>query len=144
MPVRVQKGITLNAGSDELEIAYRLENLPKGYRMHFAVELNFAGLPGGADDRYFAVEAKRLGNLSSNLDLSGANTLSLVDEWLGVKATFRSSRPTDIYAFPVESVNQSEGGFELVHQSVCLQPHWILEPEADGSWAVDFVLAFET
>ncbi|MCL2305312.1 MAG: DUF1926 domain-containing protein, partial [Planctomycetaceae bacterium] len=150
VPIRIQKGITLSAGSNELEIAYRLENLPKEYRMHFAIELNFAGLPGGADDRYFtletpgktSLETKRLGNLSSNLDLYGARNLSLTDEWLGVKVDFRSSRATDIYAFPIESVNQSEGGFERVHQSVCVQPHWILEPEPDGSWSVDFTLAF--
>ena len=135
VPVRIQKGITLSTGSNELEIAYRLENLPKEYRMHFAVELNFAGLPGGAEDRYFTVRApvqtpaetlaepKRLGNLSSNLDLYGAKNLSLIDEWLGVRVDFLSSRVTDLYAFPIESVNQSEGGFELVHQSVCVQPH---------------------
>ena len=146
-PIRIQKGITLSAGSRELEIAYRLENLPKEYRMHFAVELNFAGLPGGADDRYFetktSAETKRLGNLSTNLDLYGAENLSLIDKWLGIKVDFHSSRPTDIYAFPIESVNQSEGGFESVHQSVCLQPHWILEPEPDGSWSVDLTLALE-
>ncbi len=145
-PIRIQKGITLSAGSNELEIAYRLENLPQNYRMHFAIELNFAGLPGGADDRYCetetANETKRLGNLSSNLDLYGAKNLSLTDQWLGIKVDFRSSRATDLYAFPIESVNQSEGGFELVHQSVCVQPHWILEPESDGSWSVDFTIAF--
>ena len=148
MPVRIQKGITLNAGSNELEIAYRLENLPKEYRMHFAIELNFAGLPGGVNDRYFETktpaETKPLGDLGSNLDLYAAGNLSLIDEWLGVKVDFCSSRATDLYVFPIESVNQSEGGFELVHQSVCVQPHWILEPEPDGSWTVDFTLGFET
>jgi alpha-amylase len=146
-PIRIQKGITLSAGSNELGIAYRLENLPQEYKMHFAIELNFAGLPGGAEDRYFETktpaETKRLGNLSSNLDLYEASNLSLIDEWLGVKVDFHPSRTTDIYAFPIESVNQSEGGFELVHQSVCVQPHWILEPESDGSWSVDFTLAFD-
>ncbi|MGL6196423.1 MAG: alpha-amylase/4-alpha-glucanotransferase domain-containing protein [Thermoguttaceae bacterium] len=144
--IRIQKGITLTAGSKTLEIAYRLENLPRDYRMHFAVELNFAGLPGGAEDRYFSMrqgpKVEKLGNLSTNLDLYSASNLSLIDEWLGVDASIAFSKPTNIYAFPIESVSQSEGGFELVHQSVCVQPHWILEPDANGTWTVEFELGF--
>jgi alpha-amylase len=33
-------------------------------------------------------------------------------------------------------VSQSEGGFELVHQSVVVMPHWIVTPDADGVWKV--------
>jgi alpha-amylase len=47
VPVRIDKGITLSEGSDTIEISYRLSQLPKDYRMHFAVELNFAGMSGG-------------------------------------------------------------------------------------------------
>ena len=53
VPVRITKGLTLDAGNASLEIAYLLENLPADRPLHFAVELNFAGLPAGADDRYF-------------------------------------------------------------------------------------------
>ena len=39
--------------------------------LHFAVEINFAGLPAGADDRYFYdVDGNRLGQLGTQLDLS--------------------------------------------------------------------------
>ena len=53
MPLRITKGLTLEAGSSLLEIAYLLEGLPHDRPLHFAVEFNFAGLPAGADDRYF-------------------------------------------------------------------------------------------
>jgi len=36
----------------------------------------------------------------------------------------------------VQSVSQSEGGFELVHQSVVVMPHWIVTPDAEGTWKV--------
>ena len=45
VPVRITKGLTLDAGSPTLEIAYLLENLPQDRPLHFAVEMNFAGLP---------------------------------------------------------------------------------------------------
>ena len=51
--IRITKGITMQAGSGTLEIAYLLEDLPPDRTLHFAVEMNFAGLPAGADDRYF-------------------------------------------------------------------------------------------
>ena len=47
VPVRITKGLTLDAGSATLEIAYLLENLPQDRPLHFAVEMNFAGLPSG-------------------------------------------------------------------------------------------------
>ena len=34
-----------------------------------------------------------------------------------------------------------EAGFELVHQSVCVQPHWIVTADADGRWAVQIEMA---
>ncbi|NBP89217.1 MAG: DUF1926 domain-containing protein, partial [Planctomycetia bacterium] len=40
----------------------------------------------------------------------------------------------------IESVSQSEGGFELVHQSVVVMPHWIVTPDASGCWQVVLTL----
>ena len=53
VPVRITKGVTLEAGEQTLEIAYLLEGLPAGQQFHFGVEFNFAGMPAGLDDRYF-------------------------------------------------------------------------------------------
>ena len=53
VPLKITKGVTLEAGSATLEIAYLLEDLPPDRPLHFGVEFNFAGLPVGADDRYF-------------------------------------------------------------------------------------------
>ena len=50
--------------------------------------------------------------------------LGLTDEWLGIDVDLAFSRPTAIWTYPIETVSQSEGGFELVHQSVAVQPHW--------------------
>jgi alpha-amylase len=38
-------------------------------------------------------------------------------------------------------VSQSEAGFELVHQSVAVVPHWIVTPDAEGTWRVTMRLA---
>ena len=144
-PVRVTKAITLSSGSSVLEIAYRLENLPQDRPLHFGVEMNFAGLPSGADDRYFQdAEGNGLGQLGSRLDLHETDSLGLTDEWLGIDVGLKCSRPTSFWTFPIESVSGSEGGYELVHQSVAVIPHWQVQPEADGSWSVTIHLTTDT
>jgi 4-alpha-glucanotransferase len=143
--LRITKSVTLEAGSSTLEIAYLLEHLPPDRQLHFGVEFNFSGLPAGSDDRYYYGEARqRFGQLGARLDLEDAHELGLVDDYLGIDVNLTLSRPSGVWTFPIESVSQSEGGFELVHQSVVVQPHWIIEPDAEGRWSVVMNLAIDT
>ena len=143
--VRITKGVTLNAGSATLEIAYLLEGLPQDREVHFGVEFNFAGLPAGADDRYFlGSENRRLGQLGSRLDLSNVYSLDLVDEWLGIDVGLKASCATAFWTYPIETVSGSEGGFEAVHQSVVVVPHWWIRGDAQGRWSVTMQLAMDT
>ena len=145
VPVRITKGLTLDAGSSTLKIAYLLENLPPDRPLHFAVEMNFAGLPSGADDRYFHdAEGNRLGQLGAQLELGETTGLYLCDEWLGIDVGLTSSRPTHFWTFPIETVSQSEGGFELVHQSTAVLPHWHVTGDRDGRWSVAMQLNLDT
>ena len=145
VPLRLTKAVTLSAGSATVEVGYLLEGLPPDRPLHFAVEFNFAGMPAGADDRYFHdLDGNRLGQLGARLELIDAQGLGLADEWRGLDVGLRFSRPTHLWAFPVETVSQSEGGFELVHQSVAVQPHWIVVPDAEGRWTVSMRLAIDT
>jgi alpha-amylase len=145
VPLRITKGLTLNSGSSTLEIAYLLEGLPLDKPLHFGVEFNFAGLPGGVDDRYFHdAEGNPLGRLGTRLDLTDAQGLGMVDEWLGIDVALKPSRPTHFWTYPIETVSQSESGFELVHQSVVVQPHWIVQPDAKGRWSVTIQMEIDT
>ena len=109
------------------------------------VEFNFAGLPAGADDRYFfAGNRQRLGQLGTRLNLNDAREISLADEWLGIDVGLSFNRPTHLWTYPIETVSQSEGGFELVHQEVCVQPHWLVQGDAEGKWNVVMRLTMDT
>ncbi|MGD9720627.1 MAG: alpha-amylase/4-alpha-glucanotransferase domain-containing protein [Pirellulales bacterium] len=144
-PLRITKSITLEAGRSTLEIHYLLEGLPQDQPLLFAVEFNFAGMPAGADDRYFyGDQRQRFGQLGTRLDLHDAAELGLVDEWLGLDVNLSFSRASSIWTFPIECVSQSEGGFELVHQSVAVLPHWHVVGDADGRWSVAMNLAIDT
>ncbi|MEX2318164.1 MAG: alpha-amylase/4-alpha-glucanotransferase domain-containing protein [Pirellulales bacterium] len=143
--VRITKGVTLEAGEQTLEVAYLLEGLPPCETFHFGVEWNFSGLPTGLDDRYFRdARGKSLGQLGTRLDLHDVDSLGLVDQWLCIGVDLRADRPTHVWTFPIETVSQSEGGFELVHQSVVVLPHWFVTAGADGRWSVTMTLAIDT
>jgi len=145
VPIEIKKSITMRADESALEIEYSLANVPQDRPMHFAVELNFSGLPSGADDRYFHnADDDRLGQLGERLDLSNVQDLGLIDEWLGIDVRWSVDRPTNLWTFPVETVSQSEGGFELVHQSVVVMPHWFIQGDANGRWNATMNLTIDT
>jgi alpha-amylase len=134
--LKLTKGITLEAGNSTLEIAYLLEGLPGGRHFHLGVEFNFAGLPGGTPDRYYVADDHRtLGPLDALLDLNPCPAIGLVDEWLGIELQLHSDAPTGFWCYPVRTVSQSEGGFELVHQSVVVEPHWDVVGDKEGRWS---------
>ncbi len=143
VPITLTKAVTLTAGSDSLHVTYLFEGLPPGRPFHYAMEWNFAGLPSGADDRFFYnSDNQSLGQLGKQIDIHDTNFLGLVDQWLGVSVQMVTNRPASLWAFPVESVSQSESGFELVHQSVCVMPHWIITGDSEGKWSVSLDVVF--
>jgi alpha-amylase len=145
VPLKIAKGVTLEAGGASLDIAYLIEGLPPGQTFHFGVEFNFSGMPAGIDDRYFfQADGRRLGQLGQRLNLQNERELGLTDEWLGLAVQLAANRPTNFWALPIETVSQSEGGFELVHQSVLVQPHWHVTGDKDGRWSVAMKLAVDT
>jgi alpha-amylase len=144
--ITISKTISLSTDqSSSLEVTYTLSNLAPGQQCHFGVEWNFAGMAAGADDRYFYnSEGTQSGQLQTIHDWTNAERIGLVDEWLGVDASLDVSQPASIWTFPIETVSQSESGFELVHQSTTVVPHWEFTAPADGTWTVKIRLVIDT
>ena len=135
----IRKIVVMSADRpNEILIQYQVSGFAKDVPLHLAVELNFAAMPGGANDRYYYDSSgQRLGTLDATLDLASADRLSLVDEWLGLDVSIEASRAGGFWTMPIETISQSEGGFEAVHQSVCILPHWEFVMPEQGSWVVD-------
>lgn len=130
---------------NEILIQYHLSGFPPHLPLHLGVEMNFAAMPGGVEDRYFYDQSgSRLGTLDTPLDLRDSDRLSLVDEWLGIDASLESTIRGGIWAFPIETISQSEDGYESVHQSVCVVPHWEFVMPESGEWTVELRLTLDT
>jgi alpha-amylase len=144
-PLKITKGITLSNGSNDVEIAYLIEGLPQDKPLRFATEFNFAGLPDGLDDRFFSdLDENQLGDFGQPLSLEDVKGVQLTDQWLGINVRLQFEQVGTIWAYPVQSVSQSESGFESVHQAVCVQPSWLVKGDADGRWSVRMRLSLET
>ncbi|MDA1230792.1 MAG: DUF1926 domain-containing protein [Planctomycetota bacterium] len=142
----VRKSVLLSSDRpNEMLIQYHVTGFPQNVPMHFGVELNFAAMPGGQDDRYFYDgSGQRLGTLDTMLDQHDAERISLVDEWLGLDVSLELSQAGGIWTMPIETISQSEGGFEAVHQSVCVVPHWEFVMPAQGAWVVELRMIFDS
>lgn len=131
--------------ANELLVQYRISGLPPGETFRFGSEFNFATMPGGASDRYFyAADGGQLGTLDSHQDLNDVSRIGLVDEWQGIDIGMDFSVDSGLWAFPIETISQSESGFELVHQSVAVIPHWRFTVPESGVWTVDIRLNIDT
>ena len=144
--VEVRKTVAISRHSpSELLIQYQLHQLPQDVPLNFAVEFNFSAMPGGASDRYFyGNSGEQLGTLDAVMDLAPADRLGLVDEWQGLDISLEWSQPGGVWSFPIETISRSESGFELLHQSVAVVPHWQLMAPSGRPWTVDLRLTLNT
>ena len=144
--VKVSKTVSLSAQQGgSLEVSYLLENLPAGLPFHFGVEFNFAAMAAGAHDRYYYNgNGLNLGSLEGIHSTPATTRIGLVDEWLGLDVALEVSQPAGFWTQPIQTVSQSESGYELVHQSCSVMPHWEFIAAADGCWTVTIVLSLDT
>ena len=108
----------------------------------FAVEFALALLAGNAPDRYLLHEEKNVGPLASRLDLAPCRRVGAKDEWLGLDARLIFDREAPVWAYPVETVSLSEGGFESVYQCTLLLPRWRLSLGPGEGWGVEIEHSF--
>ena len=66
--------------------------------------------------------------------------LRLVDEWQNVSITLSASNAREFWIAPVETVTESEEGFERVYQGSQILPVWPLELPLGALWTGRFTL----
>jgi len=123
-PVDLKKTVTLLENEDGLDITYRILNVSEfPLETLFAPEFNFALLSGTSDDRYYQDDAGLdLTPLKSVGISEGVRRFSLIDEGDRLAVHFHFDQPCEVWRYPVETVSQSEAGFERVYQSSCVLP----------------------
>ena len=132
VPISVEKSFT-PLGRASVKVDYRVERLAGGEKLEaaradfFVVELNLIvpACDGEASSYSFKAE-RELKDCTAELALSGEiakpKSLSITDDMTGVRVTVDcvESGCEKLYYYPIETVSQSEQGFERIFQGSTL------------------------
>ncbi|HER43854.1 MAG TPA: DUF1926 domain-containing protein, partial [Candidatus Eisenbacteria bacterium] len=132
--VDLVKRVTMAPSAPRLEVAYAIRPVDGRLDCRFAVESVFSLLAGDAPDRYFRFPGRDLDDprLASTGEERNVDAFSLVDEWLGIEIGIELEPPALVWRFPIETVSNSESGFERVYQGSAVTAVWPLAVEAGG------------
>ena len=134
--LRVRKRFRLAPEAPRLTVEYRLEPQGSAGPSRFGVELNLAFHMGPPPDRFVEINGKRPADpsLFAVAETAGVREFRIVDAWLGLAALLSLDPPATLWRCPVQTISQSEAGYERVAQQIALLPHWPLAgPEGISS-----------
>jgi len=96
------------------------------------VQWNLALTAGDAPGRYLTLPDRP--SLASTGQRDDVDTVTLVDEWIGVRAQLAWSAGAVLAWGPVETVSASEGGFERIYQGLALLLTWPIDAGTPELW----------
>jgi alpha-amylase len=123
----VQKRFELAPDAPRLRVGYRLS--PEGITgARFGVELNLAFFMGPPPDRTVEVNGTAAADpsLLAVAEAHNVREVRVADHWLGLAARLGLDPPATLWRFPIQTISQSEAGYERVPQQIMLLPHWAL------------------
>ncbi len=120
----------------DLKLSY-LGPAPLKLLIGLEVVLNF--LAPDAPDRYFELNAGKRQPLRWS-GTSAAPKMRIVDEWRRVAAMLEAPRASQFWVAPIETVSESEEGFERVYQGSQILAVWPAEVGAKPPWEGRLVL----
>jgi hypothetical protein len=145
-PARVVKVLTIQTEHATVRAEYTVTNTSdRPFRARFAVECNW-GLLGGGGNPSASYRVNGVYPEHAGLDAVGqepdVRELRLANTYLGVAVTATLGEPATLWRFPVETVSNSEAGFERVYQCSCTLLSWPLALEPGQMWGttIEFTL----
>jgi alpha-amylase len=128
--VRVEKKFIFSRTDAEIQARYIIGNesdVP--LNLWWGVEFNFTLLAGDAEDRYYTCPGHSLesARLISEGTLDGLTSFGMRDDWNKFQLSISCAPAVSLWRFPVETISQSEAGFERTYQGSCLLMHRKLE-----------------
>ncbi len=126
--IRLSKRYVLEPDDSALSLTYEIElldSLPEP--CSFAPEFTLAAMAGNTPDRYLKLDSgSQTPYLSIPLEASRCGAVSVCDEHMGLTLELSMSRVGGLVSVPLETVSQSEAGYERVFQGIVLHPIWPL------------------
>ena len=138
-PLHLSKRIRLATDAAAIEVEYRLHNsgdLPIDVR--FGIEGSWGLLGGGHNPlAWYEINGAKSAE-DAALDVAGTTTdiqcVALVNSGVGVRVTLIPGEHADLWRFPIETVANSEAGFERSYQCSATLLHWPLHLAPGDYW----------
>ncbi len=133
----VRKRFVIPIDKPELTVETHIENGGDALDVFLVRQWNITLLAGESPDRWLAVGDQAL-EMNARGELDDVTAFSLNDAWQNLGVDFEISEPTSLWHYPVETVSQSEGGFERTYQgtALALASRFHLEKGATKKFAV--------
>lgn len=117
------------AVSCDLALAWAgLETIPLQVGLELVINLLAPNKP----DRYFDIRGER--HPLNWGDAVPASQLRVVDEWQNVAVTLEAPAAREFWVVPIETVSESEEGFERVYQGSNILAVWPVELQPEKKW----------
>ena len=142
----VTKIINVMAGQSIINVEYEINNLSeKEIKARFGVEFNCTLLASDAPDRRieFADDGDKF-KMNSSGEKADVFKIKLIDEWKGFSVSLESEKESRIFWFPIETVSQSEGGFERTYQGSCFLFGFNLDLGPKAKWTNRIAIKMES
>jgi len=73
-----------------------------------------------------------------------ASDLRVVDEWQGIRVTLAAAAAQEFWITPIETVSESEDGFERIYQGSQIIAVWPVELSQGSEWKCRLSLKIES
>jgi alpha-amylase len=139
LPIRVEK--TIAAGGERrqptLTVEVRVENRSTAsLEATLGIEWAITMLGGGGNPAaYYLLDGARL-PFDAAYTSAGVTGLRFGNDWIGIDVGTRVEPPAEAWISPIDTVSNSEAGFERVHQGSALVFAWPISLPPGGSLTV--------
>jgi alpha-amylase len=143
LPIRVEKTISVKAGSPGMTVHYRVIDLNDiSANLRFGVELNWGIVGGDSRHGYLEVGTERRGlsDFGGDDEISALTVGSTLPDLVG-EVALALNRPASLWHFPLEVVSNSEAGYERVYQGTCTLLWWDVLLEPGRPWETELTLS---
>jgi alpha-amylase len=139
LPVRVTKRLRLGGdrGQPTLELAVELENTGAGrIDARFGIEWTTTMLGGGGNPAAWSeIGGERTGH-DTRGQATAVERLAQGNDFIGIAIETTVSSPAEAWWAPVETISNSEQGFERVYQGSGLLLSWLIALAPGARWSV--------
>ena len=141
--IRITKEIRLENSSPDMVINYKVKNVSGDKTdIWFGPEFNFAMLDGKSDFCKYYIGKTPLEDScqKSKGESKDVSSVGINNKVIFTDITLYFSKKCTLWRFPIETISQSESGFEREYQSSTLIPHWRFTLDNGLEWTVDIKL----